>query len=52
MPVDEALTALRIDGERFRADFKALAEIGATGDGGVHRPALSEPHLEARAWFR
>jgi len=52
MPVDEALTALRIDGERFRADFEALAGIGATGDGGVHRPALSEPHLEARAWFR
>jgi N-carbamoyl-L-amino-acid hydrolase len=50
--VDKALTALRIDGERFRADFDALAGIGATGDGGVHRPTLSEAHLEARAWFR
>ncbi len=29
-----------------------MAEIGATGDGGVHRPALSETHLAARDWFR
>lgn len=46
------MTALRVDGDRLRADFAALAEIGATGDGGVHRPALSETHLAARAWFR
>jgi beta-ureidopropionase / N-carbamoyl-L-amino-acid hydrolase len=26
--------------------------IGATADGGVHRPALSEAHLAARKWFR
>jgi N-carbamoyl-L-amino-acid hydrolase len=50
--VDDTLTALRIDEARFRADFKAQAEIGATGDGGVHRPALGEAHLAARAWFR
>jgi N-carbamoyl-L-amino-acid hydrolase len=50
--VDDTLTALRIDEARFRADFEAQAEIGATGDGGVHRPALGEAHLAARAWFR
>ena len=42
---------LLINAERFQADFDALAQIGATGDGGVNRPALSAAHLEARAWF-
>src|SRR3990170_2577866 len=40
-----------INPDRFRNDFDALAQIGATGDGGVNRPALSEAHLEARRWF-
>ena len=43
--------ALRVNSERFKDDFDALAQIGSTGDGGVHRPALSEAHLEARHWF-
>jgi N-carbamoyl-L-amino-acid hydrolase len=42
---------LRIDAERFRADFDALAAIGATAGGGVDRPALHDAHLRARAWF-
>lgn len=42
---------LRINAERLLADLAALAEIGKTPDGGVHRPALSEPDLEARQWF-
>jgi N-carbamoyl-L-amino-acid hydrolase len=42
---------VRIDEARFRADFDALAAIGATPDGGVARPALGEAHLAARAWF-
>jgi N-carbamoyl-L-amino-acid hydrolase len=42
---------LRIDAERFRANFEALATLGATPDGGVHRPAFSEAHLEARRWY-
>ena len=43
---------VRIDPDRFRRDFDRLAGIGATGDGGVHRPALGESHLAAREWFR
>jgi len=43
---------LRINPARFQANFEAQAEIGATGDGGVHRPALSEAHLAVRGWFR
>ncbi len=50
--MDEKLRALRINQGRFAADFEALAQIGATGDGGVHRPALSPAHLAARTWFR
>lgn len=42
---------LRINEQRFRDNFDALSKIGATDDGGVHRPALSEDHLRARAWF-
>lgn len=43
---------LRIDADRLKTDFDALAKIGWTGDGGVHRPALGEAHLAARAWYR
>jgi N-carbamoyl-L-amino-acid hydrolase len=42
---------LLINSDRFKADFDALAQIGATGEGGVNRPALSEAHLNARRWF-
>lgn len=42
---------LRINAGRFRANFEALSAIGATPDGGVHRPAFSPAHLEARRWF-
>jgi beta-ureidopropionase / N-carbamoyl-L-amino-acid hydrolase len=38
--------------DRFQADFEALAQIGSTDDGGVHRPVFSHAHLAARAWFR
>lgn len=47
-----ALESLCIIPDRLRADFDALAQIGAAGDGGVHRPSLSEAHLAARRWFR
>ena len=42
---------LRIDADRMRADFDALAAFGATPDGGVARTTFSEPHLAVRAWF-
>jgi len=42
---------LHINEGRYRVNWNALAAIGATPDGGVHRPALSEAHLEARRWF-
>ncbi len=45
------MKTLRINPQRLYDDFAALALIGATAEGGVHRPALSEAHLTARAWF-
>lgn len=49
--MDKSLSPLRLNSERFRAHFETLAAIGATQDGGVHRPALSDAHLDARRWF-
>jgi len=46
------ISKLRINSQRLKVDFDALSEIGGTGDGGIHRPALSDSHLEARTWFR
>ncbi|HSL44735.1 MAG TPA: Zn-dependent hydrolase [Anaerolineales bacterium] len=43
---------LRINSDRMRTAFDELAQIGATGDGGVNRPTFSEAHLAARRWFR
>lgn len=51
MPITNP-ASLRINAQRFRADFDALGRIGATKAGGSHRPALSPAHLEARAWLR
>jgi len=43
---------LRVNSDRMLDSFNQLALIGATTDGGVNRPAFSEPHLAARKWFR
>src|SRR5215216_689722 len=43
---------LRVNSDRMLAAFNQLALIGATEEGGIHRPALSEAHLAARKWFR
>jgi N-carbamoyl-L-amino-acid hydrolase len=43
---------LRVNSDRMFDSFTRLASIGATGDGGVNRPSLSEAHLAARTWFR
>ena len=42
---------LRVNEDRMRAAFEALAAIGRTPEGGVHRPAFSEAHSAARRWF-
>lgn len=41
-----------INPERFQADFQTLSQIGATAEGGVHRPAFSPDHIKARTWFK
>ncbi len=46
------MTSYHINSERFRTNFEALAKIGATPAGGVHRPAFSPDHFAARNWFR
>jgi len=43
---------LRVNSERMLAAFNELALIGATAEGGVHRPTFSEAHLAARRWFQ
>lgn len=43
---------LKINNHRLLDDLAALAAIGTTAEGGVNRPALSAPDIEARAWFR
>ena len=43
---------LTINEERFLSDLHDLAQIGATPAGGVHRPALTEQDLAARAWYQ
>lgn len=42
---------LRVNSDRMLESFNQLALIGATADGGVHRPTFSESHLVARQWF-
>lgn len=42
---------IQINPERLKADFDTLAQIGATAEGGVHRPTFSPAHLAARDWF-
>lgn len=43
---------LSINADRMLAAFNELASIGATAEGGVHRPTFSQAHLAARKWFR
>lgn len=43
---------LKINKTRLLADLEELSGIGATADGGVHRPALTEHDIAAREWYR
>jgi N-carbamoyl-L-amino-acid hydrolase len=49
MPTDP--NSYVINPERMLSDFAGLSQIGSSGDGGVHRPALTAADLQARAWF-
>ena len=42
---------LKINEARLLSDLEALSRIGATADGGVHRPALTEHDIAARHWY-
>lgn len=42
---------LCVNPDRMLESFNQLALIGATAEGGVHRPTFSESHLVARQWF-
>jgi beta-ureidopropionase / N-carbamoyl-L-amino-acid hydrolase len=48
----ESVTFPEIDGERLRALMDGISAFGDTGDGGVHRPAGTTEHGEARDWLR
>ncbi|MCY3836446.1 MAG: M20 family metallo-hydrolase [Anaerolineaceae bacterium] len=43
---------IQINEDRLLSDLRDLAQIGATAEGGVHRPALTEADLAGREWFR
>ena len=43
---------LRVNADRMAASFDQRALIGATVEGGVHRPTFSESHLAARQGFK
>lgn len=47
----ESHQSLRIDANLFNALMEKVSEFGATGDGGVHRPVLTDAHKEARDWL-
>jgi N-carbamoyl-L-amino-acid hydrolase len=42
---------LRINADLFKELMAKVSEFGATGDGGVHRPALTDAHKAARDWL-
>ena len=41
-----------INEDRLLNDLRELERIGATADGGVHRPALTAADIEAREWYQ
>ncbi len=43
---------LKINEDRLLTELKELAQIGATADGGVSRPALTAADIEARHWYQ
>jgi N-carbamoyl-L-amino-acid hydrolase len=48
--IPQAPSPLRVNGERFNAHLRELAQFGRTPEGGTHRLAYSEADLEARQY--
>ena len=42
---------LRIDADLFTGLMEQVSQFGATGNGGVHRPVLTDAHKAARDWL-
>ncbi|WP_424934336.1 Zn-dependent hydrolase [Amaricoccus macauensis] len=50
--MSETLSLTRIDADLLNSLMETVSTFGATGDGGVDRPALTDAHQAARDWFR
>lgn len=50
--MSESLILPDIDSERLRELMEGISVFGATGDGGIHRPAGTTEHGQARDWLR
>ena len=50
--MEYSFSKLRITPHRFKNNFEALAQIGVTYDGGVHRPTFGYEYLQAHNWFQ
>ncbi len=49
---DEEESMLKINEARLLSDLQELAQIGATANGGLNRPALSPADIAARQWYQ
>jgi N-carbamoyl-L-amino-acid hydrolase len=49
---EKIMNTIKIKFDRLRRDIEELAKIGADKKGGISRPALSLPDLEARKWLK
>ena len=49
--MSETLSLTRIDADLLSDLMDTVSEFGATGDGGIDRPVLTDAHKAARDWF-
>lgn len=50
--MSDSLSLNRVDADLLRALMDKVSEFGATGDGGLDRPVLTDDYKAARDWFR
>ena len=50
--MSDTASPVRIDTDLLAQLMEDISRFGATGDGGVDRPALTDAHRDARNWFR